>query len=180
MIWCLNLFKNFPQFVVIHTVKGFSVVNKVELDVSVEFPCCLYNPMNVNNLISGSSAFSRHSLYIWKFSVHVLLRPHLENFEHYFASMWDECNFAVVWAFFGIVFLDLSCFFYDPADVGNLISGSKSKRVQKKNLLLLYWLHQSLWLCESQQTVGNSSRDGNTRPPYLPPEKSVCRSRSNS
>ena len=87
MVWHSHLFKNFPQFVVIHTVKGFSVVNKVELDVSVEFPCCLYNPMNVNNLISGSSAFSRHSLYIWKFSVHVLLKASLKDFEHNLASM---------------------------------------------------------------------------------------------
>ena len=87
MVWHSHLFKNFPQFVVIHTVRGFSVVNKVELDVSVEFPCCLYNPMNVNNLISGSSAFSRHSLYIWKFSVHVLLKASLKDFEHNLASM---------------------------------------------------------------------------------------------
>ena len=86
MVSYSHLLKNFPQFVVIHTVKGFSVVNKVELDVSVEFPCCLYNPMNVNNLISGSSAFSRHSLYIWKFSVHVLLKASLKAFDCYLAN----------------------------------------------------------------------------------------------
>ena len=80
-------FKNFPQFVVIHTVKGFSVVNEAEVHVSLEFSCFLYDPTNVGSLISGSSAFSKPSLYIWKFSVHVLLRSSLKSFEHYFASM---------------------------------------------------------------------------------------------
>ena len=80
--------KNFPQFVVIHTVKGLSVVNEAEVDVFLEFFCFLYDPVNVGNLISGSSASLKHSLYIWKFSVHVQLKPSLENFEHYFASVW--------------------------------------------------------------------------------------------
>ena len=71
----------------------------------LEFSCFFYDPMDVGNLISGSSAFSKSSLNIWKFSVHVLLKPSLENFEHYFASMWDECNSVVVWTFFGIAFL---------------------------------------------------------------------------
>ena len=92
------------QSIVIHTVKGFSVVNEAE-DVFLEFSCFFYNPMDVGNLISGSSAFSKSSLSIWKFSVHVLLKPGLENFEHYFASVWDECNCVVVWTFFGIAFL---------------------------------------------------------------------------
>ena len=91
------------QSIVIHTVKGFSVVN--EADVFLEFSCFFYNLMDVGNLISGSSAFSKSSLSIWKFSVHVLLKPGLENFEHYFASVWDECNCVVVWTFFGIAFL---------------------------------------------------------------------------
>ena len=78
--------KNFPQFVVSHTVKGFGIVNE-EVDVFLEFPCFFYDPRDVGNLISGSSAFSKSSLNIWKFSVHVLLKPSLENFEHYFASM---------------------------------------------------------------------------------------------
>ena len=80
-------FKNFPQFVGIHTVKGCSVVNKAEADVFLEFLCFFYDPMNAGNLISGSSAFSKSSLYIWKFLVHVLLKPNLEDFEHYLASM---------------------------------------------------------------------------------------------
>ena len=80
-------FKNFPQFVEIHTVKGFSVVNKAEADVFLEFLWFFYDPMNAGNLISGSSAFSKSSLYIWKFLVHVLLKPNLEDFEYYLASM---------------------------------------------------------------------------------------------
>ena len=96
MIWYSRLFKNFPQFVVIYTVKGFGIVNKAEVDVFLEFSCFFNDPMDVGNLISGSSAFSKSNLNIWKFSVHVLLNPCLENFEHYFASMWDEYNCVVV------------------------------------------------------------------------------------
>ena len=93
------------QFVVIHTVKGFGIVNKAEVDVFLELSCFFDDPMEVGNLISGSSAFSKSSLNIWKFTVHVLLKPGLENFEHYFASVRDECNCAEVWTFFGIAFL---------------------------------------------------------------------------
>ena len=85
MVWYSYLLKNFPQFVVIHTVKGFRVVN--EVNVLLEFSCFFEDPTDVGDLISGSSAFLKSSLYIWKFSVHVLLKPSLENFEHYFASM---------------------------------------------------------------------------------------------
>ena len=105
VVWYFHLFKNFPQFIVIHTVEGFGIVNKVEVDVFLELSCFFNDPMDVGNLISGSSAFSKSSLNIWKFMVHTLFKPGLENFEHYFASMWDECNRAVVWAFFGITFL---------------------------------------------------------------------------
>ena len=98
-----HLFKNFPQSVVIHTVKGFGVVNKA--DIFLELSCFLYDPRDVGNLISGSCAFSKSSLNIWKFSVHVLLKSCLENFEHYFAGIWDKCIFLVVWAFFSIAFL---------------------------------------------------------------------------
>ena len=86
------------------TVKGFGVVNKTEVDVFLEFSCFLYDPVNVGNLISGSPAFSKLNLYIWKFSVHVLLKPGLENLEHYFATMWDECNCAIVWTFLALPF----------------------------------------------------------------------------
>ena len=95
----------FFQFIVIHTVKGFDTVNKAEIDVFLELSCFFDDPVDVGNLVSGSSAFPKTSFNIWKFTVHVLLKPGLENFEHYFTSMWDECNCAVVWAFFGIAFL---------------------------------------------------------------------------
>ena len=95
----------FLQFIVIHRVKGFSLVNEAEVDVFLEFSCIFYDPADIGNLISGSSAFSKSSLNIWKFSVHVLLKPSLENFEHYFASMWNECNCTVAWTFFGIALL---------------------------------------------------------------------------
>ena len=87
VVWYFRLFKNFPQFVVIHTVKGFGVVNKAEVDVFLELSCFFDDPTDVGNLISGSSAFSQSSLNIWKFTVRVLLKPGLENFEQYFASM---------------------------------------------------------------------------------------------
>ena len=87
MVWYSHLFKNFPQFVVIHKVKDLSVVNKAEVDVFLEFPCFLYNPTNVGNLISDSSTFSKYSLYIWKFSLYVLLRPSLKDLGHYLASV---------------------------------------------------------------------------------------------
>ena len=102
VVWYSHLFKNFPQFVVIYTVNSFSVVNDAEIDVLLEFPCLFYDLTNVGNLMSGSSAFSKSSLNIWKFLVHILLKPCLENFEHYFPSMWDECSCTVVWIFFGI------------------------------------------------------------------------------
>ena len=87
MVWHSHLFKNFPQFVVIHTVKSFGVVNDAEVDVFLELSCFFHYPADVGNLTSGSSAFSKTSLNIWKFTVHVLLKPGLENFEHYFTSV---------------------------------------------------------------------------------------------
>ena len=101
----ISISKNFPQFIVIHTVKGFGIVSKAEVDVFLELSCFFDEPTNVGNWISGSAAFSKSSLNIWKFTFQVLLKPGLENFEHDFASVWDECNCAVVQAFFGIAFL---------------------------------------------------------------------------
>ena len=86
MVCYSHLFKNFPQFVVTHVVKGFGMVNKAEVDVFLELSCFCYGPMDVGNMISGSSAFSKSSLNIWQSTVHVLLKPGLENFEHYFAA----------------------------------------------------------------------------------------------
>ena len=82
-----HLFQNFPQFVVIHTVKGFGIVNKAEVDVFLEVSCFFDNPADIDNLISGSSAFSKTSLNIWKFTVHISLKPGLEDFEHLFTSV---------------------------------------------------------------------------------------------
>ena len=87
MVWYSHLFKNFPQFIVIHTVKGFGVVNKTEVDFFLELSCFFDDPVDVCSLISGSFTFSKSSLNIWKFTVHMLLKPGLENFEHYFASL---------------------------------------------------------------------------------------------
>ena len=107
MVWYSHLFQNFPQFIVIHTVEGLGIVNKAEIDVFLELSCLFDDPAYIGNLTSGSSAFFKTSLNIWKFLVHVLLKPGLENFEHYFTSVRDECNCAVVWAFWGLPFLGI-------------------------------------------------------------------------
>ena len=107
VIWDSYLLQNFSQCVVIYTVKGFGIVNKSEIDVFLELSCLLDYPTDVGYLISGSSAFSKSGLNIWKFTVHVQLKPDLDNFDHSFASMWDECNCAVVWEFFGIAFFGM-------------------------------------------------------------------------
>ena len=96
MVLYSHLFQNFPHFIVIHTVKGFGIVKKAEMDVFLELSCFFDDPADVGNLISGSSAFSKTSLNIWKFMIHVLLKPHFEDFKHYFTSVSDECNCAVV------------------------------------------------------------------------------------
>ena len=107
VVWYSHLFQNFPQFVVIHTVKGFAVVNKAKVDVFLELSCFFNDPADVGNMISGSSAFSKSSLNIWKFTVHVLLKPGLQNFEHYSASVRQVQLCSSMWtsAFFGIAFL---------------------------------------------------------------------------
>ena len=102
VFWYSDLLKNFPPFIVIQTVKGFGVVSKAEVDIFLELSFFFYDPTDVGNLIS---AFSKSSLNIWKFTIHVLLKPGLENLEHYSASVWAECNCVVAWAFFGIAFL---------------------------------------------------------------------------
>ena len=101
----IPIFFRIFSFVVIHTVKGFSLVNEAEVDVYLEFSFSSNDLTNVGNLISASFTFSKSSLNIWKFTVHVLLKPGLEYFEHYFSSLWGECNCVVVWIFFGIAFL---------------------------------------------------------------------------
>ena len=100
MVWYSHLFKNIPQLVVIYAVKGFSIINETQVAVSLEFPCFLYDPTNLGNLISYSSAFSKLSLYIWKFLIQVLLKPSLKDFEHNLTSMGNEQNCLVVRTFF--------------------------------------------------------------------------------
>ena len=104
VVWYYHLLKNFPQFVVIHTVKSFSIFNEAELGVFLKLSCFFYDSTDVGNLISGSFAFSKPSLYIWNL-VHVLLRTSLKDFEHCLAGMWNECYCTVVWAFSGIALL---------------------------------------------------------------------------
>ena len=105
VVWYSHLLKNFLQFVVIHTVKGFSQINEAEWIFYWNSLAFFYDPTDVGNLISGSSAFSKSSLYIWNFSVHILLKPNLKDFEHNLASMWNECSCMAIWTFFGISFL---------------------------------------------------------------------------
>ena len=114
VVWYSHLFKNFPQYVVIHVVKGFGIVNKAEVDVFLELSCFFDDPRDVGNLISGSSAFSKSTLNIWTFTVHILLKPGLENFELYFANMWDESNCAVVWTFLPLPFFGIGLTFSGP------------------------------------------------------------------
>ena len=96
VVWYSHLFKSFPQFVMIHTVKGFSVVSEAEVGVFLEFPCFLYDPVNIGNLVSGSFAFSKPSLNIWKFSVHIMLKSSLQDFEHTLTCMGNEYNCPVI------------------------------------------------------------------------------------
>ena len=103
VVWCSHLLKNFPQFVVIHTVKGFSIIN--EADVFLKFCCFFDDPMDVGNLISSFSGFSKSRLHIWKFLVHTQLKLSVKNFEHYLASMRNECNCVVIWTFLGTALL---------------------------------------------------------------------------
>ena len=105
MVWYSHLSKSIPQFVMIHTVKGFSIVDETEIDVFLNFPCFLYNPANVGNLISSSSSFSKSSLDIWKFLVHIILKPSMQDFKHDLTSIGDECDCQMVSIFFSTTLL---------------------------------------------------------------------------
>ena len=107
MVWYPHLFKSFLQFVMIHTVKGFSVVNETEVDVFLEFSSVPCDPANVGNLISGSSSFSKPSLDIWKFLVHVMLKPSMQDFKHDLTGMGDGCNYLMVSTFFSTTLLGI-------------------------------------------------------------------------
>ena len=119
-----------------HTVKGFHVVNEAEIDVFLEFPCFSYDPADVGNLISGSSAFSESSLYIWKFLIHILQKPSLKDFEHNLTSMWNEHNCMVVWTFFGIALLwDWNESWLFGSAVKNLPAMQESQETQVQTLV---------------------------------------------
>ena len=104
-MWYSHLSKSFPQFVMIHIVKGFHIVDESEIDVFLKFSCFLYNPANVGNMISSSSSFSKPSLNIWKFLFHIMLKPSMQDFKHDLTSMGDKRNCPVVWAFFSTTLL---------------------------------------------------------------------------
>ena len=105
MVWYSHLSKSFPQFVMIHIVKGFSVANETEIDVFLKFSCFLYNTANVGSLISSSSSFAKHSLNIWKFLVIIMLKPSMQDFKHDLTGMGDDCNCPMVSTFFGTTLL---------------------------------------------------------------------------
>ena len=151
VVWYSHLFQNFPQFIVIHTVKGFGIVNKTEIDVFLELSCFFHDPADVGNSISGSSAFSKASWNIWKFTIHVLMKPGLENFEHYFTIMWDECSCAVVWAFFGIAKELLIHIFKNTFanSLGNSVSLSNSNTVcfPLRSPIISWAAYETEYLC---------------------------------
>ena len=148
MVWHSHLLKSFPQFVVIHTVKGFGIVNKAEVHVFLKFSCFFNDSTDVGNLISGSCGFSKSSFNIWKFMVHVLLKPGLENFEHYLASVWDEYNRAVVWAFLALSFFEIGMK-TDIATYGyycNCLNHLKSLCLERSFYVTLSYFSLFLWL----------------------------------
>ena len=147
VVWDSHLLQNFPQFIVIHTVKGFGVVNKAEIDIFPELSCFFNDPADIGNLISGSSAFSKTTLNIWKFSVHALLKTGLENFEHYFTSVWDECNCVVVWAFFGIAFLR------DWNEKAGLEEAQAGIKIARRNINTLRYADDTTLMAENEEEL---------------------------
>ena len=139
VVWFSHLLKNFPQFAVICIVKGFGIVNKTEVDVFLELSCFFHDTGDVGNLISGSSDFSKSSVNIWKFTVHELLKPGLENLEHYFTSMWDKCICAVVWTLWHCLYLGLEwkLTFSSPVAIAEFskFAGILSKALSQHHLL---------------------------------------------
>ena len=162
VVWYSHLLKNFPQFDVIHTVKALAFVNKevivskAEVNVFLELSCFFHDSVDVGNLISGSSAFSKSSLNIWSFMVHMLLKPGLENFEHYFTSVWDECNCAVLWTFFGIAF------FRDWNE--NWLFSVLWPMLSFPNLLAYWWLYFS-FIPRGRPELGHLNRKESINPP---------------
>ena len=151
VVWYSHFFQNFPQFVVIHTLRDFGVVNKAKVDVFLELSCFSNDPTDVDNLISSSSAFPKSSLNIWNFTVHILLNPSLQNFEHYFSSVWDEFNCVVVWTFFVIPFFGI---------------GMKTDHFQSCGHC---WVFQSCWHIECSSLIASSFRIWNGSTGILSP-----------
>ena len=144
VVWYSHLLKNFPQFVAIHTIKGFSIVNGAEIGVFLEFSCFIYDPADVGNLISGSSAFSKSSLNIWKFTVHVLWKPRLENFEYYFASVrWVQLcsSLSILWYCLSLG-LEWKLKFSSPVATANFskYAGILSAALSQHHLLALSYI----------------------------------------
>ena len=177
VVWYSHLLKNFPQFVVIHIVKGFGIVNKAE-DVFLELSCFSYDPLDVGNLISGSSAFSKSILYIWKFSVHILLKPILD-FENHLANMWNKHHCTVVWTFFVCMWVLLAqscpslCNSMDCSPSGSSVHGilqarilewvamPSSKGLNPGLLDLLHWQGGS-WPLYTHMTFFRYKKEGNS------------------
>ena len=134
VVWYSHFFQNFPQVIVIYTVKGFGIVNKAEIDVFLELSCFFKDLVDVGILISGSSAFSKTSLNIWKVTVHVLLKLGLENFEHYLTSVWDEFEHSLELPFFRI---GINLIFSSPVAIAELskFAGILSTEISQHHLL---------------------------------------------
>ena len=171
----------------IHTIQGFCIVN--EADIFLEFSCFFNDPADVGNLISGSSTFPKSILNIWKFSVHVLLKPSLENFQHYFARVWNECNCVIVWIFFEHCVLGFSFQVFkmdfkkaeESDQIANVCWCIEKAREFQKNIYFCFIDYTKIFVCVDYNKLWKILKKmGLTRPLDLPLQKSVCRSRSNS
>ena len=226
MVWYSHLFENFAKFLVIHTVKDFHVVNEAEVGVFLEFSCFLYDPgmLTIWSLVPLPLLTSLNIWKFWKFSVHLLLKSSMKDFEHNLTSMWNECNCPAVWTFFGLPFFGIGmktdlfqssghcwafqiCWHIESSTLtASSFSISNSSVGIPLYILVLFvvmlpkahlpshsrmsgskWVTAPPWLSWSLRPFLYSSVYSshfflllNTRPPYLPPEKPICRSRSNS
>ena len=151
LVWYSYLFKNFSQFVVIYIVKCFSIVNEAEVDVFLESLCFLHDPRNIGNLISGSSASLKPILYIWKFTVHMLLKSSLKHFEHSLSSMWNDCSCTIVWTFFALPLFGI---------------GMKADLFQSSGHC---WVIQICWRIECSTLTASSFRTLHNSAPMLSP-----------
>ena len=203
MVWYAHLFQNFPQCIVIHTVNGFGILNKAEVDVFLELSCLFHDPADVGNLISGSSAFSKTSLNIRKFTVHVLLKPALENFEHYFTSIRLVLSSDPALALTShaskvmLKILQARLQQYVNRELPDVQAGFRKGRGTRDQIANICWIiekarelqknfyfrfidYAKAFDCVDHNKLENSERDGNTSPPDLPLEKPLCNTGNNS